>query len=308
MTEEIIPPIDRQLLEQELTDDKLIKRTNNGDNLIYIVTAHDSPNVMQEIGRLREVSFRDAGGGIGKEIDIDQFDTSQEPFRQLIVWNPSDKEITGGYRFIHGGLLEHGNNGEVMSPTSEIFRFSPEFIDHYLPVTIELGRSWVQPAYQPFNDFRKGLYSLDNLWDGLGGLIVQYSDIEYFFGKITMYTSYNQEARNILLSFLQLYFPDKENLVTPVPELVIDISKEMPLLQKHFLGNNYEKDFKLLVKLLKERGEMVPPLMNAYMNLTSTMKVFGTATNPHFGDVEETAILIRIKDIYPKKKERHMKS
>ncbi len=308
MTEDIIPPVDRSLLEKELTPDKFVKNTNNGDNLIYIVTAHDSPNLMQEIGRLREVTFRDAGGGIGKSLDIDLFDTSDKPFSQLIVWNPADKEITGGYRFIHGGTVLRDQNGQPKSPTSEIFNFSERFSRDFMPVTIELGRSWVQPAYQPFNDFRKGLYSLDNLWDGLGGLIMRHPDIEYFFGKITMYTTYNTEARNLLLSFLQLYFPDPDNLINPLPDLTIDISPQFPTLQKQFQGNNYDQDFKLLVKLVKGYGEIIPPLMNAYMNLTSTMRVFGTAKNPHFGDVEETAILIRIPDIYPEKTERHLKS
>jgi hypothetical protein len=308
MIEDIIPPVDRSLLENELTTDKFIKKTNNGNNLIYIVTAHDSPNLMREIGRLREVTFRDAGGGIGKSIDIDVFDTSDKPFSQLIVWNPSDKEITGGYRFIHGGSVLRDKNGQPKSPTSEIFNFSERFTRDYLPVTIELGRSWIQPAYQPFNDFRKGLYSLDNLWDGLGGLITQNPDIEYFFGKITMYTTYNTEARNLLLSFLQIYFPDNEKLITPLPELNIDISPQFPTLQKHFDGNDYNKDFKLLIKLVKGYGEIIPPLMNAYMNLSATMRVFGTARNPHFGGVEETAILIKISDIYPEKTERHLKS
>jgi hypothetical protein len=308
MLEDIIPPVDRSLLENELTDDKFIKKTNNGDNLIYIVTAHDSPHLMQEIGRLREVTFRDAGGGIGKPIDIDVFDTCENPFHQLIVWNPEDREITGGYRFIHGREMMHNTNHQPLSPTAEIFTFSNTFISEFLPVTIELGRSWVQPAYQPYNDFRKGLYSLDNLWDGLGGLITTYPDIEYFFGKITMYTSYNVAARNLLLSFMHHYFPDPDGLVTPLPGLAIDLSEKFPELQSNFSGDNYEQDYKQLIKLVKQYGEMVPPLMNAYMNLSTTMRTFGTANNPHFGDVEETGILIRIQDIHVDKKERHLKS
>lgn len=308
MFADIIPPVDKSVLEQELTSDKLVRKTNNGDNQIYIVSAHNSPNVLREIGRLREISFRDAGGGTGLDCDLDVFDTSDTPFQQLIVWNPTDREIVGGYRFIHGKQIRIDQNNLPLSPTAEIFRFSDRFISDLLPVTIELGRSWVQPAYQPMNNFRKGLYSLDNLWDGLGALIVSYPDIEYFFGKLTMYTTYNVTARDLILGFMNLYFPDHEQLVTPFPEIAVH--PKIPFEQTHklFKGDQYDADYKLLVKMVREHDEYVPPLVNAYMNLSSTMKVFGTAVNPHFGDVEETGILIRIPDIYPEKKERHIKT
>ena len=308
MFTEIIPPVDRSLLENELTDDKFVKLTNNGDNQIYIVSAHNAPNVMREIGRLRELTFRDAGGGTGLSIDIDMFDTAEIPFYQLIVWNPSDREITGGYRFIHGRSMMIDKNNQPMSPTSEIFKFSEEFVKDYLPVTIELGRSWVQPDYQPFNNFRKGLYSLDNLWDGLGGLIVHNPDVEYFFGKITMYPSYNTKARDLIIGFMHLYVPDPDGLVTPFPELTAYTVTPLEEIWPLFKGNDYENDYKLLVKMVREHGEQVPPLVNAYMNLTATMRTFGTAINPHFGNVEETGILVRIPDIYPEKTMRHVNS
>jgi hypothetical protein len=308
MFADIIPPIDKAILEMELTPDKFVKKTNNGGNQIYIVSAHDAPHTLREIGRLREITFRDAGGGTGLDCDLDAFDTSGTPFLQLIVWNPAEREIVGGYRFIHGKQIGFDENRQPHSPTAEIFKFSDRFIADYLPATIELGRSWVQPEYQPMNNFRKGLYSLDNLWDGLGGLIVTYPDIEYFFGKITMYTSYDITARDLILGFMNLYFPDPEALVTPLPELTIPPHTPYEQIHPLFAGNNYETDYKLLVKMVRERNEYVPPLVNAYMNLTSTMKTFGTARNPHFGNVEETGILIRIPDIYPEKTERHIKS
>ena len=96
----IIPPIDRKVLKAELNADRFIRKTNKGNNEIYIINHHNSPNVMMEIGRLREVTFATAGGGTGIEVDIDEQDTSEHCYEQLIVYSPEDKEITGGYRFI----------------------------------------------------------------------------------------------------------------------------------------------------------------------------------------------------------------
>ena len=299
----IIEPIDKQLLELELTPDKFVRSTNNGNNEIYIVTWHNSPEVTREIGRLREITFRDAGGGTGKDCDLDEFDTAEVPFQQLLVWNPREKEIIGGYRFIHGKSLKVHPDNTVDTPTAELFKFSSRFIKDYLPYTIELGRSYVQPAYQPTIDIRKGMYSLDNIWNGLGAIAVSHPDVKYFFGKITMYPHYNVEARNMILYFMRKYFADKESLVTPIYPLkqMFDSNK----LEALFDGGNYDNDYKILVHQVRHLGENIPPLVNAYMNLSSTMLCFGTALNPGFGDVEETGILVTIDDIYEFKKERH---
>ncbi|MDT8308270.1 MAG: GNAT family N-acetyltransferase [Bacteroidales bacterium] len=304
--EPIIKAVDKEKIKSELTRDKFFKPTNNGGNEIYIVTAHDSPNVMQEIGRLREVSFRDAGGGTKKSTDIDSYDTSEKPFKQLLVWNPVDEEITGGYRFCCGKDMMLDDTGKPLSPTSALFNISEKFITSYLPTTFELGRSFVQPKYQPAYDLRKGFYSLDNLWDGLGALIMTYPDMEYFFGKITMYPRYNITARDMILYFLDRYFPDHENLLTPRPEIKIEIVTDPAEFEVMFTGNNYEENYRILQKNVKRFNEQVPPLVAAYMNLSSTMRTFGTARNHNFGGVEETGILINIFDIYDFKKERHV--
>jgi hypothetical protein len=299
----IIEPIDRSLLEQELTPDKFVRNTNNGNNEIYIVTWHNAPQVTREIGRLREITFRDAGGGTGLDCDLDEFDMADEPFQQLLVWNPREREIIGGYRFIHGNKLKVHANNTVDTPTAELFSFSPRFITEYLPYTIELGRSYVQPAYQPTIDIRKGMYSLDNIWNGLGAIVMQHPDVKYFFGKITMYPHFDSEARDMILFFMLKYFGDNDNLVNPIHPLVHETHSEV--LEKLFDGGNYDKDYKILVQHVRRLNENIPPLVNAYMNLSSTMLCFGTSLNPGFGDVEETGILVTIDDIYDFKKERH---
>lgn len=302
--EPIIPAIDRQLIEAELTSDRLFRETNAGSNLIYIVNHFNAPNVVREIGRLREVTFRDAGGGTGLAVDLDEYDTSENPFEQLIVWNPRDKEIIGGYRYIHGKSLTRDEDGEFHTPTLKLFKYSDKFVEHYLSHTLELGRSFVQPAYQPMNNIRKGMYSLDNIWDGLGALVHIYPDIKYFFGKITMYPSYNREARDLILYFMQKYFGDPDRLVYPIVPIELDTDEK--LLEQAFPNGAYDKDYRLLIQKVRSLGENIPPLVNAYMNLSSTMKYFGTAINEGFGEVEESGIIVTIADIYEIKLERHI--
>jgi hypothetical protein len=302
---DIIPPVDKELLVAELTQDKFVKNTNLGNNEIYIVTWHNSPNVVREIGRLREITFRDAGGGTGKDCDLDEFDLDPEvTFKQLLVWDPAENEIVGGYRFIRGDELKIKSDGQVDTPTTELFELSETFVKDYLPWTIELGRSFVQPAYQPTIDVRRGMFALDNIWNGLGAIIVQNPDVKYFFGKITMYPHYNSRARDLILYFMNKYFNDHKNLVYPKVELQL----ETPVtdLESFFTAGNYEKDYKLLVQEVRRCNENIPPLVNVYMSLSSTMLCFGTSLNPGFGEVEETGILVTIDDIYDIKKERHI--
>jgi hypothetical protein len=297
--EPVIQPIPKQILRAELTAEKFVRYTNNGSNKLYVVTAHDSPNIMQEIGRLREISFRAAGGGTGKRVDIDEFDVSESnPYKQLIVWDPKAKEILGGYRYIHAGI---GNEKDLA--TAELFRFSEEFVNKYLPRTIELGRSFVQPNYQSTRLRSKGLYALDNLWDGLGALVLRYPEVNYFFGKVTMYVSYNREARNMLLYFLQKHFEDTQKLVVPTHPLEVNFN--IAKLQSLFTGSDYREDYRILSREIRSLGENIPPLINSYMNLSPSMRIFGTAINTGFGDVEETGILIKISDIYAEKIDRY---
>ncbi|MDR3350889.1 MAG: GNAT family N-acetyltransferase [Prevotellaceae bacterium] len=297
--EPVIQPVSKQILKAELTTEKFVRYTNNGGNKLYVVTAHDSPNVMQEIGRLREISFRASGGGTGKRADIDEFDVSEtNPYKQLIVWDPKAREILGGYRYIHAGI---GNEKDMA--TSELFHFSELFTNKYLPRTIELGRSFVQPNYQSTRLRSKGLYALDNLWDGLGALVLRYPDVNYFFGKVTMYVSYNREARNMLLYFLQKHFEDSDKLVTPIHPLEVNFN--MDKMQSLFTGSDYKEDYRILSREIRSLGENIPPLINSYMNLSPSMRVFGTAINTEFGGVEETGILIKISDIYAEKIDRY---
>ena len=306
MESPIIPPVDKELIKAELTPERQLRMTNKSNNAIYIITAHNAPNTMREIGRLREEAFRAAGGGTGKEIDIDEFDTCENCYKQLIVWNPEAEEIIGGYRYLEGENWDLDSNGQPILATSHMFHFSEKFIKEYKDQTVELGRSFVTLGYQSSEKGAKSIFALDNLWDGLGALTVVNKNLKYFFGKMTMYPSYIRCGRDMILYFLKKYFDDKENLIIPIKPLVTETPEED--LEKLFCKDTFKENYKILNHEIRSYGFNIPPLVNAYMNLSPTMKLFGTAINYGFGDVEETGMMITIGDIYPEKKTRHIES
>ncbi len=306
MEQPIIKPIAKELIKAELTPDKQLRMTNKSQNHIYIVTAHDSPNTMLEIGRLREEAFRAAGGGTGKEADIDEFDTCENCYKQLIVWNPEAEEIIGGYRYILGKDVEYDTNGQPKLATSHMFHFSEKFIREYMPYTAELGRSFVSLEYQNVRANSKSIFALDNLWDGLGALTVVFPDTRYFFGKMTMYPDYIRKGRDMILHFLKLYFDDKDRLIIPLKPLTLDTPAEE--LNSLFCEKDFRQDYRTLNQEIRKMGFNIPPLINAYMNLSPTMKLFGTAINYGFGDVEETGILIAMDEVFEEKRIRHIDS
>lgn len=306
MDAEIIQPVPLELILAELTPDKQLRTTNKSGNILYVVDAHDSPNTMREIGRLREISFRLAGGGTGKEVDIDEFDTRDNCCKQLIVWNPDSQEIIGGYRYLFGDQWDYDEEGQPILATSHMFIFSEKFIKEYAPYTIELGRSFVRPEYQSSKMGAKSLFALDNLWDGLGALTVINPNMKYYFGKMTMYPDYIRFGRDMILYFLKKHFDDKEGLIYPKNPLLIETPEAQ--LAEVFCGRDFKEDYRILNGGIRALGFNIPPLVNAYMNLSPTMKLFGTAINDGFGDVEETGILIAVNEIFESKRIRHIES
>ncbi len=295
--------ISREVLIQELLAVGKVRNTRKGENEIYLLNNKNAPNTVQEIGRLREVTFRASGGGTGLTVDLDEYDTGDFAYEQLIVWSPEDQEIVGGYRFAFcSKALDE--LGKIHLSTAHYFDFSSQFVDEYLPLTIELGRSWVQPNFQPTVNPRKGLFALDNIWDGLGVLVKEHPEIRYFFGKVTMYPNYDTQSRDYLLHFMHRFFPDREQLMAPKHPLQQNF--DPTFIDEQLKGLDFKDAFRVLNGLIRDKGEFIPPLVNIYMNLSPTMKTFGTAVNPEFGGVEETGILVTINDIFPEKKERHM--
>ena len=304
--EPIIEPISLDLLKSELTPAKKLRNTNKSHNEIYVINHHDSPNVMKEIGRLREEAFRDSGGGSGLSMDIDEFDTMENPYQQLIVWDPDAEKILGGYRYILGPDIKLDENGQPMLATSHMFHFSEKFIKDYLPFTIELGRSFVSPEYQSSKAGTKALFALDNLWDGLGALCIEKPTMKYFFGKMTMYPEYNRQARDLIQHFLFKHFEDKEKLVTPIDPLKIET--DPAYMDSILTEKEFKADYKLLNAEVRRLGENIPPLVNSYMSLSPTMRTFGGGINHEFSEAEETCILITFDEIHESKKARHIDS
>lgn len=304
MAQDIIPAVDVSLIENELTPDRHLRATNRAGNHIYVVDAHTAPHTMREIGRLRELSFRAGGGGTGKDCDIDEFDLMEPPCRQLLVWNPEVHEIIGAYRYILGSDIRILADGTPRIATAHMFRFSDHFMRGMLPYTIELGRSWIRPEYQSTRAGVRAIYTLDNLWDGLGALTVLHPEVKYLFGKMTMYPSYDRACRNLLLHFLHLYFPDPDQIIRPIEPLTDTHSDEAE--RGFFVGGDFKEDYRRLNAFVRSRGINIPPLINAYMGLSPSMRILGTAINHEFGEVEETGLLITIADIFDDKIRRHI--
>jgi len=300
----VIPPVDTALLKAELTSDNQLRSSNNGGNIIYTFDGRSCPNLMREVGRLREITFRGAGGGSGKDCDIDAFDLMDPPCRQLIVWDPENEMIIGGYRYIIGPDIRLNPDGSPRLATSHLFRFSESFIRDYLPYTIELGRSFVRTEYQSSRAGAKAIFALDNLWDGLGALTVIHPEMRYLFGKVTMYPEYSAKCRNMILYFMHKHFPDPDRLATPINPLQTDI--DVHEMRHLFHGATFAEDYRILNHAIRENGLNIPPLVNAYMSLSPTMKMFGTAVNDEFGDVEESGIFLDISEILEEKKKRHI--
>lgn len=304
--EKIIDPIDVELIKSELTPDKKLRDTNKGGNEIYVVNWKNAPNTLQEIGRLREVTFRSSGGGTGLAVDIDEFDLMEKPCQQLIIWDPDSEAILGGYRFILGPDIELKEDGQPRLATSHLFNFSDTFIKDYLPHVIELGRSFVTPDYQSSKSGAKGLFALDNLWDGLAILMIIHPQMTYYFGKVTMYPSYDRCGRDLILHFFWKHFEDKENLIRPIKP--VELEHDARLMNLILKSDDLKTDYKLLKEAIHSLGTTIPPLVNSYMNTSPIIKMFGTAINDEFGYVEETGILVPFDELYKEKKARHIES
>jgi hypothetical protein len=296
----IMKAADQDLLAKELLRCTFLKNTRYGNNEIYLFDYRVSKHLMLEVGRLRELTFREAGGGTGKEADIDGYDIGDIPYQQLIVWDPRARAIIGGYRFLDCTQVKCNSTGFLSS--SGLFLYSKAFRKKYLPCSIELGRSWIQPEYQCRPGNKKGIFSLENLWEGMGLVIAARPAVKYLFGKVTIPSTFHLESRDLLIAFMEHYFPDPEKLVKPVQRLAGTHGHAC----EFFRGLNYADGYRLLKKMLGECGEHIPPLVNAYMRLSRTMRTFGSTVNAGLGNVVDTGLLITVEDIAEEKQERYL--
>lgn len=302
----IIDPVPVELIKAELTKDKKLINTNRGNNEIYVVTGNDSPNVLREIGRLRELSFRTAGGSTGNAIDLDEFDSMESPYRQLIVWDPDEEAIIGGYRFLFGSDARMDENGQPILASAHQFHFSQNFIEDYLPHMMELGRNFVVPAYQSSKAGARSIFAMDNLWDGLMAIIIKNPNLLYVFGKVTIYPSYDKITRDLTYHFLWKHFGDKEKLVFPKEDTAVLPQSDPALMDLILNQTDILEDYKLLKNAARMRNVNIPPNFSAYISITPMMHMFGTSVNRLMNDIEDTGILIPIDSIYQEKIRRHV--
>ena len=300
--EQIIPPVDKSLLVAEL-EGHLLRPSNKADNLIYDITAHECPNVMREIARLREISYRYGGGATGKEMDIDDMDLMPKPYHQLIVWDPQNQQIIGGYRYLLGSEAEL-RDGQPYITSAHLFHYSGRFIREYLPHTIELGRAFVQPVYQKREAGVKALFALDNIWDGIGAIMYNHPEMRWMIGKVTIYPDYNETARELIYAYLEQYHMGEKGLFGPyhpLPSMTGNGEKSFP-----FVGGDKQENYHILQHAVREQGTVIPPLFSAYLNLTNDLQFFGNAINDELANVYETGIMVDFNAVYPEKKERYI--
>ncbi len=304
--EQIIDPIPVELLKQELNDKTFLKKTNKAGNEVYVVNYENAPNVLKEVGRLREITFRAVGSGSGTCCDIDHFDVEDRACYQIIVWNPDADEIIGGYRFTRLKDASFREDGQPYINSAKLFKFTPEFVEKYFPYALEMARAWVQPKYQSREMGVKSLFALDNIWDGIGGLIARDPEIKYLMGKVSMFATSPRPSLEAMIYFLEKFCGDKENLISGINPECVCVERKAEL-DELFCGADLKENYKLLNNYVCSLGDKIPPLIHLYLNLTSSMKTFGTVMDPNFGEEFDTEMIICVDDIYPDKYERYIK-
>lgn len=277
----------------------LLRPSNKADNLIYDITAHECPNVMREIARLREISYREGGGSTGNEMDMDDMDTMARPYHQLIVWDPENRQIVGGYRYLLGSEAEI-RDGQPYITSAHLFRYSERFIREFLPYSVEFGRAFVQPMYQKREMGVKALFALDNIWDGIGALLYNHPEIRYLFGKVTIYPDYNATARELIYNYLDRFHRGDRTLFAPYHE------EKVQAIPTPFEGDDLDQNYHLLQHAVREQGTVIPPMFTAYLNITDHLMFMGNAINDELSNVYETGIMVSMDTVYAEKKERYM--
>ena len=293
----LIEPVSRKLLCEELTTDRLVRPTRIGSNEVYIFNGVSAPNLMQEVGRLRELTFRDAGVGFGTAVDIDHYDTDVFPCRQLIVWNPIDQEIIGGYRFNIFHQFKGNKLKDIPLAIKSLYNISDTFTTKYIPYVAELTRAFIQPKYQPKYTGYKAAFSLDNIWDGLGALVIKYPFLRYFFGRLTFFPNYDPTVRDLIFYFFAKHLQGDQKLIQAKEPF--DSPTPITELEEIIHGQSLEEDYKKLNQAAKNHGIVIPPLVKSYFNVSGTLKVFEPVFDSQIFSSYAAAIMVTIADVYP---------
>ncbi len=296
--QEIIPPLLIEELESNLSRLTPIYTNKTKGVMVYCFTGNQFSELLLEVGRLREISYRHIGLGTGKSFDIDCYDKMFPQYRQIIVYNLLQKKIICGcrcYAPIFFPLKYHQNVENIA--TSNLFVMSDKFIENYLPYTLDVGRVFVIPELraQFLNSVLTNIRSpLEYIWKGLGYLIAHH-DIRYFLGRVIVDNKSGIRVRDLIYKYLETHFADYGLMHSKQ-------AKEMKSVKHPFVKeHSFLDDLHLLKEMAKKEGQMISPLIQAYVKLSPTMKFYGSAFDSDLGKAEEMAIMITIKDIFKNK-------
>lgn len=291
----IIKPIDRKILKLQLKEAPLLGITNDGKK-IFILTYNGFPEVIREVARLREITFRGVGEGTGNRLDMDLYD---KLYRHIVLWDEENLEVVGAYRIgvCEELLLKHGTEGLY---TSTLFNFSDNF-KKKLPFALELGRSFVQRKY--WNS-----YSLDYLWQGIGAFLYNHPETKYLFGGVSLSGSYNTEAKELLVFFYTKWFKGPFDMVTAKNHYSINPNK-LESLEATFPGVDYKSELKILKQSLKMFGFSIPTLFKQYSELCSDngCSFLDFGIDYDFNSCIDGFIFIEVDKIKPHKRERYIR-
>ncbi len=289
----IIHPIDRKSIKRELNNAQLIGVTSD-EKKILLTGFYDSPNVLNEIARLREITFRKVGEGTGKKMDFDRFD---KHYKHLVVWDENELEIVGSYRIGLGSEITKsiGNDGFY---TSTIFEYDNEFKKKIMPNSIELGRSFVQKKYWNTN-------ALNYLWQGIGAFLVHHENVKYMFGGVSISNNYPESAKKMIVYYFKKWFGNENLLASAFSPFNIPETSKFEYDQI-FTGNDYKEDYRILKTMLKPYGFSVPILYKHYSELCyeGGVKFLDFAVDESFENCIDGLILVDVDLIKNEKRER----
>jgi putative hemolysin len=286
-------PEERALLKREVEHCEHLGQTPDGKQ-IYLYRRQDQPHapILRELGRLREIAFRAVGEGTGQRRDLDKYD---DDYLHLLLWDPGVLEIVGAYRFIPTAeqLARKGLAGLY---SHSLFAYG-EQMDDVLQQGLELGRSFIQPAYW-------GRRGLDYLWQGIGAFLARNPQYRYLFGPVSISGSLPMAARDLLIAFYRLYFPAKLGVAhsrRPYPA-------SLPQVLEQFSGQDYAADLARLKSMLDNLGCAIPTLYKQYSELCETggVQFMDFGTDPDFADCVDGLVLVDLSRLKAAKYQRYI--
>lgn len=292
----VIHPGERKIIKKELNNSQLLSITKDGMR-IFLTTRNESPETLNEIARLREITFRKVGEGTGKKFDLDKYD---DHYNHLIVWDDNELEIVGAYRIGLGIdiLNKHGVNGFY---TSTLFNFGNEMQLNFLAESLELGRSFVQKKYWNTN-------ALNYLWQGIGAYLVNNPSVKYLFGGVSISNSYPLSVQEPIVYYFLKWFGNKTSLAESKRKFIIS-EKSLKEFKFSFTGITMKEDYKILKNMIKPAGYTVPILYKHYSDLCDEggVKFLDFGVDPDFENCIDGLIFVNVSMIRDEKKQKFMK-